>query len=453
MQVGARPAQASASTSGSARIVRAPRTLSAAQARRIAVAAQQLAAEPVAAHPDGPSAAAVRRVVERLGVVQLDSVNVLARAHRLPVFSRLGAYRVDRLEAGAWPSAAVPPNSGTGRRRSSPRWLVETWAHEASLVPVDLHPLLRWPRRHWSAANARRVQEQLPGLLDDVLAVLRERGPSSAGEIERELEVHPRGEAGWWEWSATKRACEALFSLGVIGAADRVAFERRYDLIEAILPAHVLAAPTPEPADAQRELVRIAARSLGVATVGDLADYFRMSVADTKRAVADLVEDGAVQPVVVTGWPAPAYLDTAARIPRRVSGVALVSPFDPLVWYRERTERIFGFRYRIEIYTPAPKRIFGYYVLPLLVGDHLAGRFDLKADRAAGRLLVQASWYEPGSGPGDGGSEVAEAAAGRLAELARWLELDEIEVRDAGNVAGPVRAAVGRLDRRGGDRD
>jgi uncharacterized protein YcaQ len=430
----------------------AVRTLGAAQARRIAVAAQQLAAEPRPTGTDGPSAAAVRRVVERLGVVQLDSVNVLARAHQLPVFSRLGPYRTERLEAGAWPSSA-PPRSG---RQSSPRWLVEAWAHEASLVPVDLHPLLRWPRRHWSAANARRVQEQLPGLLDDVLAVLRDRGPSSAGEIERELQLHPRAESGWWEWSATKRACEALFSLGAIGAADRVSFERRYDLIERILPARVLAAPTPEPGDAQRALVRIAARSLGLATVGDLADYFRMSVVDTRSAVADLVEEGTVLPVAVTGWPAPAYLDAAARVPRRVTGVALVSPFDPLVWYRERTERIFGFRYRIEIYTPAPKRVFGYYVLPLLVGDALAGRFDLKADRATGRLLVQASWREPGHPATDaaGGDAVtAAAAARRLVDLAGWLGLGDVEVREAGNFAGPVRGAVERIGRGGSQLD
>jgi uncharacterized protein len=398
-------------------------TVSAAQARRIAVAAQQL---DTTRRPSRIDRGTVRRAVDRLGLLQIDSVNVLARAHRLPLFARLGDYPVELLESQVWPV------------RAKDRTLVETWAHEASIVPVELHPMLRWERRHWSTKGAERMTAQFPTLLDDVVAVITERGPSSAGDVEKALELSGTGKPGWWEWSQGKRACEALFASGRLGAATRRGFERQYDLIERVLPPAVLAAPVPDPAEAHRVLVERAARAHGIGTIGDLADYYRMPVAATKIAVADLVDAGVLLPVQVPGWKDAAYLHADARVPRSVAGRALLAPFDPLVWERARTERLFGFRYRIEIYTPAPKREFGYYTLPFLLGDELVGRFDLKADRDSGRLLVQASWVEPGADP-------AAAAAGAAAELramADWLQLDEIVAVPRGNLWQQLERAL-----------
>jgi uncharacterized protein YcaQ len=396
--------------------------LSAAQARRIAVAAQGLAS-PQPAEPRSVNRGHLRRLVDDIGLLQIDSVNVLARAHLLPVFSRLGPYPTALLENAAWPA------------RGRDRLLIESWAHMASLIPVDHEPLLRWRQRSrdengvWGMVA--RLQAEHPGFLDVVLDAFGQLGPSSAGDIEKALEAPGRGVAGWWEWSITKIACEHLFATGAIAVAGRRGFERIYDLTDRVLPLTIRTAPTPPESDAKRELVAIAARAHGVGTVADLADYYRMGVADTKRALAELVEDGRVSPVAVEGWPEPAYLHRDVRTPRAVNGAALLSPFDPLVWRRRRTERIFGFHYRIEIYTPAPKRTFGYYVLPLLVGDSLVGRFDLKADRATGRLLVQASWIEPGADP----PSTAEAAATELRRLARWLGLADVVVAPRGNLA------------------
>lgn len=407
----------------------APVALSAAQARRVAIAAQRLDAPP--ADPARPvNRGHLRRLVHSIGVLQIDSVNVLARAHLLPVFSRLGPYPVGILEGAAWPA------------RTQDRLLIESWAHMASLIPVELEPLLRWRQQEkvdgpWGMLT--RLTEQHPGFLDVVLATIGDLGPSSAGDIEKALEAPGRAEAGWWEWSITKIACEHLFGTGAIGVAQRRGFERLYDLTERVLPPSILATPTPDRADAQRALVALAARAHGIGTVADLADYFRMGMADTRRALADLVEEGVVRPAVVDGWREPAYLHRDARIPRAVAGAALLSPFDPLVWRRERTERLFGFHYRIEIYTPAARRVYGYYVLPLLVGDALAGRVDLKADRATGRLLVQASWAEPGAGE----SATAEAAATELGRIAGWLGLTEVVVEPRGNLAARLAVQPG----------
>ena len=403
----------------------ASRPLSAAQARRIAVAAQGLAAPPA---PGPVSTAALMRTARRLGVLQIDSVNVLARAHLLPLFARLGPYPVELLSRAAWPD------------RSRDRLLVETWAHEASLVPVELHPLLRWPRRHWSTTGAQRVAAAHPGLLDDITAIIAEAGPCSAGSIEKRLATAAKGRPGWWEWSEAKRGCEALFAAGVLGTATRRGFERQYDLIERVLPPRILAQPVPEPLEAKRQLVDIAARAHGVATVGDLADYFRMPVRDAAAAVAQLVETGVLRQVGVTGWSEPGYLHRDARRPRTVTGAALLGPFDPLIWTRPRAERLFGFRYRIEIYTPAARRVHGYYVLPLLLGSDMVARFDLKADRATGRLLVQACWSEPGHDPG----RAAQSAAGQLFSMAQWLGLERVVVAPRGDLAGLVTAAVQR---------
>ncbi|HEY4990644.1 MAG TPA: crosslink repair DNA glycosylase YcaQ family protein [Nakamurella sp.] len=404
--------------------------LTAGQARRIAIAAQQLAAPlPVPVAPGGAAPVAERavnrghlnRLLQAIGLLQIDSVNVLARAHLLPIFSRLGPYPPTLLEGAAWPA------------RSGERLLVEAWAHVASLVPVGIHPLLRWRQEQfanevWPRVNA--VRRDHPGFLDTVLAVIQAHGPSSAGDIEKSLEAPGRGTSGWWEWSVTKTACEYLFAVGAIGVAYRRGFERCYDLIDRVLPASIIATPTPAADDAKRALTALAARSHGVGTVSDLADYYRIKVISTRRALADLVEAGEVIPVRVQGWPEMGYLHRDCRIPRKTAGAALLCPFDPLIWERARTERLFRFRYRIEIYTPLPKRQFGYYVFPLLLGERLVGRFDLKADRVGSRLLVQASWVEVDADP----PTVAAAAAVELARMARWLGLSQIVVMPRGDL-------------------
>ena len=399
--------------------------LTAGQARRIAIAAQQLAA------PLPPvGAASAQRAVNRghltrllraIGLLQIDSVNVLARAHLLPIFSRLGPYPYSLLEGAAWP------------RRSSERLLIEAWAHVASLVPVDIEPLLRWRQEQWAARPSPRldaIHRDHPGFLDAVLAVLDERGPSSAGDIEKALEAPGRGTSGWWEWSITKSSCEYLFMIGAIGVASRRGFERCYDLTARVLPAAVRAAPTPPADEAKRALTALAVRSHGIGTIADIADYYRLTVDSTRSALTELSEMGEVLPVRVRGWKEPAYLHRDARSPRKVSGAALLCPFDPLIWQRARTERLFGFHYRIEIYTPQPQRRFGYYVFPLLVGEQLMGRFDLKADRATSRLLVQASWVEPDADPVD----AADAAAVELTRMASWLGLSQTVVLPRGDL-------------------
>jgi uncharacterized protein YcaQ len=387
--------------------------LSAGEARRVALAAQGFA-EP---RPEGRiDGWALRRVLDRVGLLQIDSVNVLARAHYLPLFSRLGPYPVELLDRAAW---------------RAPRRLFEYWGHETSLLPVALQPLLRW-RMERAASDAwgsvRRVQRERPELVAQVLEQVRERGPVAA----RDVLGHERPErtGPWWDWSDVRWAFQWLFWSGQITSARRQGFERLYDLPERVLPAAVLAAPTPAVDDAQRELVRIAARALGVASERDLADYFRLRGAEARARVAELVEEGALLPVQVEGWRGAAYLDAAARVPRRVEARALVGPFDSLVWERSRAERLFGFRYRIEIYVPAPKRVHGYYVLPFLLGDRLVARVDLKADRAAAVLRVQAAWAEDDAPP-----ETAAELAEELAAMARWLGLEAVRVEPRGDLA------------------
>ena len=368
-------------------------------------------------------------MVNRIGLLQIDSVNVLARAHYLPLFARLGEYDTELLAGAAWP----------GHRAD--RLLLETWAHEASLVPMEAEPLLRWRQQKFVNgpwATAARLRVEHPGFLDDVLAAVGDFGPVSAGEIEKLLQAPAKGKPGWWEWSASKTACEYLFATGAIATAFRRGFERVYDLRERIVPAGIRAIPTPTEADAKRELMARSARSHGIGTVRDLADYYRIRNDHAKAALAELVEEGVVLPVEVQGWRDLGYLHRDAKMPRTVNGRALLCPFDPLIWERARTERMFDFHYRIEIYTPAPKRTYGYYVFPLLIDDRLAGRFDLKADRATGRLLVQASWHEPEEVPG----AVAAAAAPELHRMARWLGLSEVAVLPRGNLAGVLAGAV-----------
>lgn len=368
--------------------------------------------------------------VDRTGLLQIDSVSVAVRAHYMPVFSRIGGYDRDLLDAAAWRDSATKP-----------RALVEYWAHEAALIPVADWPLMRWRMRRYEGgrwAGERRVLDRNPTLGKDVLDVVTEVGPSSAGEVERHLQIDSTGKRGpWWGRSDTKVICEQLFASGALSVDRRVGFVRHYDLADRVLPAEVAARDIPEP-DAVRELIRRAGRALGVATAADLRDYHRLSVAQATPAIADLVDDGALVPVTVRGWDAPAYLSEGARVPRRAAGTALLCPFDPLVFFRPRTERVFGFRYRIEIYTPAHKRVHGYYVFPFLHRGELVGRVDIKADRAADALRVPAAFTEDGRH----GGEVAETLAVELHSMATWLGLSDVVVGDRGDLAEDLAAAV-----------
>ena len=400
--------------------VESPERLPAALARRIALAAQGFTGERPEVAVGGRQ---LSRLVDRLAVVQIDSVNVLSRSHYLPAFSRLGPY----------PRAALDALSN--RRHD----VFEYWAHEASFLPVRLQPYLRWrmaaaEQHAWG--NMVRLQQEQPGFVTEVLERVRADGPLKASEL---LDGKRERSGTMWNWHAGKVALEWLFFTGVITATHRTtSFEKVYDLTERVLPAAVLRAPTPDHADAVRELVRMAARALGVATESDLRDYFRLRPAATRTAILELVEAGELAPVEVAGWGRPAWLDPLARRPRWVRARALLSPFDSLVWERPRVERIFGFRYRLEIYTPAAKRVHGYYVLPFLLGDQLVARVDLKADRQAGVLRVQAAYAEPGVDRGN----VAGGLAAELRLMAGWMELDAVAVADRGDLAPDLAAAV-----------
>jgi len=394
--------------------------LSLSQARALALTAQGLAAP----RPARVDARSVRGVVDQLGVVQIDSVNVVVRSHYLPAFSRLGAYEPPLLERLAY---------------RAPRAAFEYWGHEASLLPVALQPLLRWRMeraRDHAWGRMRRIARDQPQLVADILALVAANGPISASEIEIGA---PKRAKGWWEWSEAKTAIEFLFWSGQVTSARRRGFERLYDLPARVLPAKVLAQPTPSEPDAHRALVARAARALGIATEADLRDYYRLPLAGARTAVGELVEAGQLLRVEVEGWKKPGYLvpgAKAARIDR--DRPALLSPFDSLVWFRDRTERLFGMKYRIEIYVPAPKRVHGYYVLPFLLGDRLVARVDLKADRAASVLRVQAAHGEPGVAK----PRVASALAGELSRMANWLGLAWVEVMPKGDLAPALRRAT-----------
>ena len=399
-------------------------------ARRAALAAQGFA--------DPPPAGAVSRrhlarVLGRVQLLQLDSVNVAVRAHYAPVFSRLGPYEQALLDEAAW---AQSP------RR--PRLLVEAWAHEASLVPVADWPLVMAAgRRRWWK-NYGVLVDQHPLLVEDVLAAVKELGPVSAGELEEALgQPGRRAGTSWWERSTVKRVCEFLFGTGVLVTGNRRHFQRLYDLPERVLPPAVLATHPVDPEAAARGLVLRAATALGVATEPDLRDYYRLGPQRSRAALAELVEAGELEPVRVRGWRHPAYRRPDARTPRQVRGRALLCPFDPLIWERERTERLFGFRYRIEIYVPEPKREYGYYVFPFLLDEALVARVDLKADRAAGVLRVPGAFAEPGVDH----ARVAGELAGELHAMASWLGLERVRVGERGELREALARAVAESGR------
>lgn len=402
------------------------RRLSAAQARRIAVAAQGFT-EP---RPGGEiTRAHLKRLISRIQVLQLDSVSVAVRAHYAPVFSRLGPYDRDVLDRAAWGS------------RSS-RLLAEYWAHEAALMAVEDWPLLRWRMRQYSHGRwGTHIVKANPRLADEIVAAIAELGPSTAGQIEAHLAAEPRRKKGtWWTRSDTKWVAEALFSAGVLTTATRVGFARHYDLVERVLPAAVLAREVDDD-EAIRELTLRAATALGVGTEADIRDYFRLSAQQVKPAIAALVATGDIEPVDVDGWSAPAYLRASRTVPRADRGTALLCPFDPLIFFRPRVERLFEFHYRIEIYTPAAKRQYGYYVWPLLMDGRLVARVDLKADRAADSLRVLGAFGEPDVPR----ARVAAALAGELESMASWLGLGGFSVAGPGDLSSELRAAAKRV--------
>lgn len=381
-------------------------SLSAAQARRIAIAAQGFTSKERAL-----DARRLLNAVRNLGAIQIDSVNVLVRTQYLPLFSRFGAYDRALIERLAY---------------RSPRKLLEYWAHEASLVPMERYPLFRWrmaraEKGKGTWTNVARVGLERKDLVKRVEREFAQNGAMAASQF-----PEGKGTEKWWGWNDTKRAVEYLFWSGRLAVVKRLSsFERVYDLAERVIPSSLLHAPAMTDADAQRELVEIAGKAMGVATEADLRDYFRLDVADARHRVSELVEAGALLPVSVEGWKQQAYVDAERRIPRRIEGSALLSPFDSLVWNRARTHRLFNFHYRIEIYTPAHKRIHGYYVLPYLVDDMLAARVDLKSDRQTKTLRVQAVHYEPATDKRVLKPRLQED----LQQLAAWLGLEHVSAR------------------------
>jgi uncharacterized protein len=366
----------------------------------------------------------LERAVSRTGVLQVDSVNVLTRAHYMPLYSRLGPYDRELLH----------------RAQRHPRRLVEYWAHVQALMPVDLWPVMAHRMADYRAGRGKWGMAAADGLPERLVTEIRAGGPATARDLD---DGSPRSREHWgWNWSASRQALDYAYMSGLLAIAGRNAqFEVVYDVPERVLPPAVLAAPTPDRDEAERELVRRAARSHGVATGRCLADYYRMRLQPgegtrgARGAIEDLVDSGELVPVQVEGWRRTAYLHRDARLPRRVGARTLLSPFDPVVWLRERTEALFEFHYRIEIYVPRPERRYGYYVLPFLLGDRLVARVDLKADRADGTLLVPGAHAEHGAP-----AETGEQLAAELQRLAGWLGLERVRVGGDGDLCGPLRA-------------
>jgi hypothetical protein len=403
--------------------------LSAAQARQVALVAQRFGRP----RPAAPHLGHVRRLVAALGAVQIDAVNVLVRSHYLPVYSRLGPYPRELLD----------------RLTYQRRLAFEYWGHAASVLPVELWPALRWRMAAYQADKAwvrvrDRIERERPGYLAAVEREVAQRGPLAFGDLsdparrEKTQTGYAESTLLWYRWSDGKTALEWLYHTGRLAVAGRRGFERLYDLPERVIPAELLATPPPADDQAQRELVERAAAALGVATGSDLADYFRMPVAVTRARIRELVDDGTLLPASVDGWSVPAYLHHEAGTAGQVDVRALLSPFDSLIWERARTQRLFGFTHRFELYVKPAQREYGYYVLPFLLGDRLVARADLKADRRRQVLLVPGAFTEPGV--------AARAVAGELAAalraLAGWLELVTIEVGERGDLAPELRRAI-----------
>ncbi|KFF60381.1 hypothetical protein JF66_04875 [Cryobacterium sp. MLB-32] len=391
-------------------------SVSPALSRRIALAAQGFGSRPAAA---APGIRQLTALVDRLGLLQIDSVNVFERSHYMPAFSRFGAYdkaQLDRLTSGPVPR------------------LTEYWAHEASYLPLEAWPLFHWRMQDYRDRSARATDDWSHGnrpMLDWLLAELAANGPMRASEVEHDAN---KRSGPWWGWSDVKTGLETLFRWGDVAAAGRTRFERVYGLPEQVYPAALLARSVSR-ADAHRELVSRSARAHGIGTASDFADYFRLKTPATLAAIRDLEDAGELLPVEVPGWgrnntPGRAWLHRDARLPRRMDAATILSPFDPVVWERARALRLYDFHYRIEIYTPEPKRIFGYYSLPILLGDTIVGRVDLKNDRQNSVLRVQSAWQEPGA-PADTAARLAPV----LRDAARWQNLDEIVVMPRGTLS------------------
>ena len=391
------------------------RTLTNDQARRVALAAQGFGTPRPVGRVDVRH---FRRVLDHVGLLQLDSVNVLERSHYLPVFSRLGPY--DRAALDRWTTS-----SGE---------IFEYWGHEASLIPVDRYSTFRFrmgEMKPWG--SVRRLLDERPGYIEDVLAQVVNRGPLTVADLD------DAGERGgpWWGYAPGKHALEWLFASGRVTAYRSPRFGRHYDLPQRVVPEAAISQPPSDQIEAYRTLLVDAARYHGVGTAADLADYHRLHKPTARSVLEALAVEGAVVPVAVTGWRHPAYLHPDAIVPRRATGTALLSPFDSLIWNRDRVERMFDFRYRIEIYVPKPQRQYGYYVLPFLLDGELVARVDLKADRKGRRLLVQAAHLEPGHGA----SRVVPPLTTELQAMAAWLGLSEIVIVDSGDLAPSLRIA------------
>ena len=412
----------------------APVTLSLPEARRLAIASQGFGTRPSA-----PSAAHIRTLAARLHAFQIDSVNVLVRAHYMPAFARLGAYALADLDALAY-----------GRRE-----LFEYWGHAACLLPISLYPLVRYRMRADLAREYMRTERG--AYTASVYEEVAERGPLTSAELSA-----PGQRSGkWWGWGPGKSAVEHLYDSGLLAVAGRRGFERQYDLAERVIPRAALDAPVPPPEEAMKWLICLGAKACGVGTLRDITGYLQVDGWHDRlpagpwwerprgrtgararpvgrRLVAELVEEGRLMAARVDGWTEPAYLHPGARVPRAVDARAIVTPFDSLVWERSRIDRLFGMKYTIELYTPPARRVYGYYVCPFLMGDTLAGRCDLKADRQRGVLMVPGAFLEPGQDA----RRVAPALAAELRRMREWLELDRTEVGERGDLAAGLRRSA-----------